>query len=476
MTIASVTAGNKILATKINEIIDGVNAAALMQSAGSAVSISLINGVFGKFYTDDGAFLVRYSSVSSCQVCNLTTGLNEVINFTDDWADATAANGFVKIGNYFYVLLYDSSPAELRVYRYDITSLSSGGTQMTESIFGATSVSGVKMTSDGTDLFFSNNAGNGDIVFGDGTTRYDVTDQGGGTYRYTYNSTGTAPLFVTNGLAVGQPIDIAGGDDRNNGQFVVTAVAETYFEVSNAETTIFDLQPSSAEYDDNFVDNSTYNHSTDFSGCVEKPTTSNVTMSLISFEVAQGGEYEFSCDLVEITTGGFRLAATHPGGTTTGSTDSSTTPFTYTLSFVADGPGTITPRIQNNSGVHKSNNYNLKKLSGVAETGAALTLTQVDDPIIIRASISGTTLTEEDTTICGVVAGIFDNFAVKSDMIVAVDSSGYDFYIYNRSGVLQTTIATPVFGSAPRPFGLEDKIMLHDTISSVVFTYPFENF
>lgn len=72
--------------------------------------------------------------------------------------------------------------------------------------------------------------------FGDATTQFDISNPGGDIHRYTYDGTGTAPLFVTNGLRVGQTIVINSPNFAagNDGQFEVVRVAETYFEVSNA--------------------------------------------------------------------------------------------------------------------------------------------------------------------------------------------------------------------------------------------------
>jgi hypothetical protein len=71
-------------------------------------------------------------------------------------------------------------------------------------------------------------------VLADTTTGWDVTNPAGITFRYTYNGTGTAPglAFFTAGVST---ISVAGGFAAGNqGAFTVTAVAATYFEVSNA--------------------------------------------------------------------------------------------------------------------------------------------------------------------------------------------------------------------------------------------------
>lgn len=74
------------------------------------------------------------------------------------------------------------------------------------------------------------------LYFGDATSQYDVTDEGGNTFRYTWDGTGTDPDFQTNGLAVNDVIEVAGSAFHadNRGRFTVTARTDDYFEVTNA--------------------------------------------------------------------------------------------------------------------------------------------------------------------------------------------------------------------------------------------------
>lgn len=73
-------------------------------------------------------------------------------------------------------------------------------------------------------------------IFGSSTTQFDITDQGGNTFRYTYDSTGTDPLISATTVPVGTVLVIAGQNFNaaNNGNFVVTASGANYFEVTNA--------------------------------------------------------------------------------------------------------------------------------------------------------------------------------------------------------------------------------------------------
>ncbi len=67
------------------------------------------------------------------------------------------------------------------------------------------------------------------------TTQFDVTNPTAGTFRYTWNSAGTNPQFVTlANVQVGDVVniqDVAGFSADNKGAFKVTAVTDSYFEV-----------------------------------------------------------------------------------------------------------------------------------------------------------------------------------------------------------------------------------------------------
>jgi hypothetical protein len=77
--------------------------------------------------------------------------------------------------------------------------------------------------------------GTGILELGDSTTRFDITNTAGNTYRYTYDATGTDPN-VDHHIKVGSIVVIAAQNftAANNGTFTVTAVAAAYFEVTNA--------------------------------------------------------------------------------------------------------------------------------------------------------------------------------------------------------------------------------------------------
>lgn len=71
---------------------------------------------------------------------------------------------------------------------------------------------------------------------GDSTTRFDVTNPSGTTFRYTYDGTGTNPSITSSNPAVGAGVNIQGANFSagNKGSFVVTASGTNYFEVTNA--------------------------------------------------------------------------------------------------------------------------------------------------------------------------------------------------------------------------------------------------
>lgn len=71
---------------------------------------------------------------------------------------------------------------------------------------------------------------------GDTTTRFDITNPAGTTFRYTWDTTGTDPSITALTMPVGIPILIESSvmSAANTGYFVVTGSGANYFEVSNA--------------------------------------------------------------------------------------------------------------------------------------------------------------------------------------------------------------------------------------------------
>jgi len=70
----------------------------------------------------------------------------------------------------------------------------------------------------------------------DSTTEFDVTNPGGSTWRYTWNTVGTAPNFSSASILVGDIVNISSGSTFNSanvGTFKVTGITNTYFEITN---------------------------------------------------------------------------------------------------------------------------------------------------------------------------------------------------------------------------------------------------
>lgn len=73
-------------------------------------------------------------------------------------------------------------------------------------------------------------------TFGSSTTRFDITNPSGTTFRYTYDSTGTDPEISSSTVPIGTVLTINAQNFNaaNNGTFTVTGVGSNYFEVTNA--------------------------------------------------------------------------------------------------------------------------------------------------------------------------------------------------------------------------------------------------
>jgi len=68
------------------------------------------------------------------------------------------------------------------------------------------------------------------------TTRFDITNPVGTTFRYTFDGTGTDPNYTSTNPNIGDTVIINGQNfnANNNGTFVITASGANYFEVTNA--------------------------------------------------------------------------------------------------------------------------------------------------------------------------------------------------------------------------------------------------
>ncbi len=139
----------------------------------SLVSVTSITGTaqsvswFGKQvygYADSLSFLTTPSATTPTIELIHESNIPQLRDLTADWADADDPVSSVIIGQYLYVLVLDNgtSPDTYRVYRYAVNNLAAGGTLMT--FAGATTLTttndAILMTSDGTNFYFSFNAGN----------------------------------------------------------------------------------------------------------------------------------------------------------------------------------------------------------------------------------------------------------------------------------------------------------------------------
>ena len=73
-------------------------------------------------------------------------------------------------------------------------------------------------------------------VFGSSTSRFDITNPSGTTFRYTWDGTGTDPVISLTTVPVGTALYINGQNFNaaNKGAFVTTAAGANYFEITNA--------------------------------------------------------------------------------------------------------------------------------------------------------------------------------------------------------------------------------------------------
>jgi uncharacterized phage protein gp47/JayE len=121
------------------------------------------------------------------------------------------------------------------------------------------------------------------------STQFDVTNPSSGTYRYTWNGTGTAPQFVTlANIAVSDIVNLANTSnfsDDNKAIFKVSAVTDTYFEVQSTYGVVENSKTLSGSNDLRFYPlNATINKATDIQGY----TNANLA-SYISIDQLQSG-------------------------------------------------------------------------------------------------------------------------------------------------------------------------------------------
>jgi len=145
---------------------DGKISDVFLNLSGSFGVSRVVSSGGGITYTDE---LFRQGNVATGQYNVVTENsggiLNDIDTKTSTWTDADVAEGgWVVKDSFLYGMLEDNgtSPDTFRVYRYPISSITDAGTLMT---FAGAKVlvqsdNLIKMTSDGTNFYFSYDAGN----------------------------------------------------------------------------------------------------------------------------------------------------------------------------------------------------------------------------------------------------------------------------------------------------------------------------
>ena len=126
-------------------------------------------------------------------------------NTTSDWASSAGVQGYVLMGDYLYLLLAKGgSPLEQRLYRYDASDLSLGGTLMTISGQAFGIAGSFQMTSDGVYFYFSSDAG---------TTAndYEIAK---------YSLSGTTLTYVSTTTCGSTPTQFASFTVDSSGQYI----------------------------------------------------------------------------------------------------------------------------------------------------------------------------------------------------------------------------------------------------------------
>jgi hypothetical protein len=220
---------------------NGVN---FIQGTGSAetVTVSRDDGtVRGWLRFDDGTQNVQFSNDGSAWVNLSPGGANSLIAITaadtspgylDDKLDVTSNNPVLSVQKN----VLNPGGGEILELEYDVdsTDTSSGagdaGKLVELDAGGKIDSSMVEIMPSSSQLkIYGLNS------YGDDTSRYDITNPSGDTFRYTYDSTGTNPHIGTHSMIAGQTIDIVSSvfNAANTGTFTITNVGANFFEIEN---------------------------------------------------------------------------------------------------------------------------------------------------------------------------------------------------------------------------------------------------
>lgn len=435
-------AREKLTASYLNALGGAVLSGQGLISAGKYAPLA---NLFSGYFSDDGNvwFEVSGTTFTFYDFQNKKTASR---NITSDFSGASSILGAVSLGLYLYVLAYHSTNG-LKILRYERANIGAGGTAMTASFLGSNSAT--KIACDGTKLFLTNAGGR--TSAGDSTSRFTISEPVSGTWRYTWNGTGTDPNFLTSGLTVGKTITIAGATNAsNNGSFVISALTDDYVEVANATTTAYSDVFSSNPFSNGWTQTGQYVWD---SGNTEIDAP-NVSYGHFyrSFIPATSGIYRFSVTIANFLTGAPWVMA---------STSSPYVADTHIIDVTSNGlkTGTKTltagttyyPYFGARDVVHSCSvqDFKIEKLGGIAETNSACTFTfTFQDFEILKSTISGTTLTAESVITCGSTAGYFDSLAVDATAIYSYDSSSpyYQRKFNKTTGTLENTSGIGVAG------------------------------
>lgn len=113
---------------------------------------SVLNG-----YSDQEVYISKQVTTFDLDIPGTIIQTRDI---TSDYATATTINSFVVLGGFLYLLLTETGAANPQLWRYSVTNIAAGGTLMTVAGVSFGTPSQFWMSSDGTDLFFTKQAGN----------------------------------------------------------------------------------------------------------------------------------------------------------------------------------------------------------------------------------------------------------------------------------------------------------------------------
>lgn len=157
---------------------------------------STLNG-----YADREVYIVANTTRTNLLVDD-PNGYLRKLAITDIWVDAEECTGFALIGPYLYLLLCDSSISTYRLYRVTYADFSVFTNMTIAGTAFGTATGASKMTSDGTSLYFSFDAGR------DAANSYEIAE---------YSVSGTTATYVSTVTLAGTPtiygfaVTLAGG-------------------------------------------------------------------------------------------------------------------------------------------------------------------------------------------------------------------------------------------------------------------------